>query len=106
MNIASFPNPEGRSSRSTEMASNESYDWAKVAACSSLVAGGLLLLTGHKRAGLVMAASGTAIALMDHEETLRRWWEALPGYVNRAQSMFEQVRDVMEDVAEKGESIR
>ena len=106
MNIASFPNPEGRSSRITEMVRNESYDWAKVAACGSLVAGGLLLLTGHKRAGLVMAASGTAIALMDHEETLRRWWEALPGYVDRAQSMFEQVRDIMEDVAQKGESIR
>ncbi|MBS1802573.1 MAG: hypothetical protein JST28_04370 [Acidobacteria bacterium] len=106
MNIASFPNPETSYSRLTEMAQNESYDWAKVAACGSLVAGGLLLLTGHKRAGLVMAASGTALALMDHEETLKRWWEALPGYVDRAQSMFEQVRDVMEGVAEKGESLR
>ena len=88
------------------MEQNEPYDWAKVAACVSLVGGGLLLLTGHKRAGLVMAASGTAIAVMDHGETLKRWWEALPGYVDRAQSMFEQVRDVMEGVAEKGESLR
>jgi hypothetical protein len=106
MNIASFPNPENRSSRITEMAHNEPYDWAKVAACGSLVAGGLLLVTGHKRAGLVMAASGTALALMDHEETLKRWWEALPGYVERAHSMFEQVREVVEDVTEKGESLR
>jgi len=66
----------------------------------------LLLLTGHKRAGLVMAASGTALALMDHEDTLKRWWEALPGYVERAQTMFEQVRDVVEGVAEKGETLR
>jgi len=105
MNIASFPNPESRTLRITEPR-NESNDWVKVAACGSLVAGGLLLLTGQKRAGLVLAASGTALALMEHEETLKRWWEALPGYVDRAQSMFEQVRDVMEDVAEKGESIR
>ena len=53
-----------------------------------------------------MAASGTALAMLDHEETLRRWWEALPGYVDRAQYMFEQVRDVVEDIAEKGESLR
>jgi hypothetical protein len=106
MNIASFPNPESRSSRITEMANNEQYDWAKVAACGSLMAGGLLLLTGHKRAGLVMAASGTALALLEHEETLKRWWEALPGYVERAQTMFEQVRDVVEGVAEKGETLR
>ena len=83
MNLASFPKPENRYSRITEMAQNEPYDWAKVAACGSLVAGGLLLLTGHKRAGLVMAASGTVLALMDHEDTLKRWWEALPGYVDR-----------------------
>jgi hypothetical protein len=70
------------------------------------VAGGFLLLTGHKRAGLVMAASGTVLAMMDHEETLKRWWEALPGYVERAHSMFEQVREVVEDVTEKGESLR
>jgi hypothetical protein len=104
MNIASFPNPESRASRMTER--SETNDWVRVAACGSLVAGGLLLLTGQKRAGLVLAASGTALALLEHEETLKRWWEALPGYVDRAQSMFEQVRDVMEDVAEKGESIR
>ena len=106
MIIASFPNPENRSSRITEMQRNEPYDWAKVAACGSLIAGGLLLVTGHKRAGLVMAASGTALALMDHEDTLRRWWEALPGYVDRAQTMFEQVRDVVEGVTEKGETLR
>lgn len=106
MNIASFPNPETRSSRITEMTHHEPYDWAKVAACGSLVVGGLLLVTGHKRAGLVMAASGTAIALMDHEDSLKRWWEALPGYVDRAQTMFEQVRDVMEGISERGESLR
>ena len=106
MNLASFPKPENRYSRITEMAQNEPYDWAKVAACGSLVAGGLLLLTGHKRAGLVMAASGTVLALMDHEDTLKRWWEALPGYVEHAQTMFEQVRDVVEGVAEKGETLR
>ena len=106
MNIASFPNPENRFSRIIEMPRNESHDWVKVAACGSLVAGGVLLLTGQKRAGLVMAASGTALALMDHEETLKRWWEALPGYIDRAQSMFEQVRGVVEDITEKGESLR
>ena len=66
----------------------------------------LLLLSGQKRAGLVMAASGTALALLDHEETLRDWWEAMPGYVDRAQYMLEQVQDVVENVAEKGESLR
>ena len=65
-----------------------------------------MLLSGQKRAGLVMAASGTALALMDHEETLRDWWEAMPHHVNRAQSMLEQVGSAVENITAKSESLR
>jgi hypothetical protein len=88
------------------MPRKESVDWVTVAACGSLVTGGLMLLSGKRRAGLVMAASGTALAMLDNEETLRRWWEALPEYVDRAQWMVEQVREVVDDITEKGEAMR
>jgi len=88
------------------MPKTDSFDWVRFASCGSLIAAGLLLLSGQKRAGMVMAASGTALALLDHEETLRNWWDAMPGYVDRAQYMLEQVQDVVEDITEKGESIR
>jgi hypothetical protein len=88
------------------MPKTDSFDWVKFAACGSLLTGGLLLLSGQKRGGLVMAAAGTALALMDHEEALRNWWDAMPGYVDRAQTMLEQVQDVVEDITEKGESLR
>ena len=106
MSVATFPDRDNRTPRITEMEQNDSFDWVKVAACGSLITGGLLLLSGQKRAGLVMAASGTALALLDHEDTLRRWWEAMPEYVDRAQYMLEQVQDVVDDIAEKGESLR
>lgn len=106
MTIATFPEKEIRSARITEMPRTASVDWVKVAACGSLIAGGLLLLSDQKRAGLVMAASGTALAMLDHEETLLRWWDALPAYVDRAQYMFEQVREVVDDITEKGEAMR
>ena len=106
MSVATFPDRETGSPRITEMPKTDSFDWVKFAACGSLITGGLLLLSGQKRAGLVMAASGTALALLDHEETLRNWWDAMPEYVDRAQYMLEQVQDVVEDITEKGESIR
>src|ERR1700741_4992326 len=106
MTIATFPDRETRTARITQMPRAASVDWVKVAACGSLIGGGLLLLSGQKRAGLVMAASGTALALLDHEETLRTWWGAVPEYVDRAQYMLGQVQDVVENIAEKGESIR
>lgn len=106
MGLTTVPNSENRSPRIAEMPRRESFDWVKYAACGSLITGGLLLLTGQKRAGLVMAASGTALAMLDHEEKLRHLWEAMPGYVDRAQSMFEQVREVVEDITEKGHTLR
>jgi len=106
MVIATIPDRDARTSRITEFPASSRVDWAKIAACGSLLTAGLLLLSGQKRAGLVMAASGTALALLDHEETLRRWWDAMPAYVDRAQGMLEQVQDVVEDIAEKGESLR
>jgi|SRR5580704_6643962 hypothetical protein len=106
MSVATFPDRENRSTRTTEMPKTDSFDWVKLAACGTLVTGALLLLSGQKRAGLVMAASGTALALLDHEETLRDWWNSMPEYVDRAQYMLEQVQDVVEDITEKGESIR
>ena len=42
----------------------------------------------------------------DQETTLRNWWEAMPGYVDRAQYMLEQVQDAVEGIAEKGEALR
>ena len=88
------------------MRRSEEFDWVKIAASGALITGALLMMTGKKRAGLVMATSGTVLAMLDHEETLRQWWEALPGYVDRAQWMFERVRDVVEDISEKGEAMR
>jgi hypothetical protein len=84
----------------------DSIDWVRIAACGSLIAGGIMLLSGQRRAGLVVAASGTALALLDHEETLRAWWQVLPGYVDKAQMMIEQVQEVVDNVTEKGESLR
>ena len=106
MVIATIPNRQSKSPRVAEFPATVQVDWVKVVACGSLLTGALLLLTGQKRAGLVMAASGTALALMDHEETLRDWWEAMPHHVNRAQSMLEQVAEVVDNIASKGESLR
>src|ERR1700722_5755781 len=40
----------------------ETTNWARIAAGGSLLASGLLLLTGNRRAGLMTAAAGTALA--------------------------------------------
>jgi len=81
-------------------------DWVKMAACGSLICGGILLLTGKKRAGLIAAASGTALAMVEHEDTLREWWQSLPRYVVHARSVIDRVQEVVDKISDKGESLR
>lgn len=84
----------------------DSTDWIKVAAGASLIAGGLLLLTGKRRAGMAAAATGTTLALLDQQDLLRTWWGQLPGYVDHIQNMIGQVQSTVEDFTAKRESLR
>jgi hypothetical protein len=85
---------------------SESADWIRFAACGSLVVGGILLLTGKKRAGLVAAASGTALAMLDHEESISRWWSALPRYIGQARSVIDHVQEAVDKISDKSQSVR
>jgi hypothetical protein len=95
-----------RYSYSPRIPQGERIDWVRLAASGTLIVGGCLLLARKKRAGTVVAASGTALALLDHEDTLRKWWRALPAYIDQAQRLMGQVQAAMENVIEKGEALR
>ncbi|MGC9159608.1 MAG: hypothetical protein ACP5FH_11525 [Terracidiphilus sp.] len=76
-----------------------------LAAGGTLMAAGLLLLLGERRAGMVAAASGTALALLDQQQTLRTWWNALPVYIDQVQDVLGRVQDALNEVSEKREAL-
>ena len=84
----------------------ESTSWIQIASGATLIAGGLLLLTGNRRAGTVAAASGAALALLDQQEALRSCWNALPVYIDEVQRVLNQVQDSIEDIAAHREKLR
>ena len=77
----------------------EGADWARIAAGGSLLASALLLLAGKRRAGLITAGAGTALAILDQQETVREWWNALPGYIDEAQQLLGKVEETVSEVA-------
>jgi hypothetical protein len=77
-----------------------------VAASLSLIAGGLLLLGGKRKAGTAVAASGAALALLDQKELVQEWWERVPGYIDDAQKLADQVENVVENVATRRDTLR
>ena len=84
---------------------SEPMNWIGFAAGGTLVAAGLLLLVGERRAGMVAAASGTALAMIDEKETLHSWWNALPGYIEQVQRVLNQVQATVNDVDAKREAL-
>jgi len=106
MGLKQVPKNARNVSEESGISSAESIDWIAVTACTSLIASGILLLAGQRRAGMVLAASGTALALVDERDTLRKWWQHLPAYVDQVQWLVNQAQEVVDDVTAKGESLK
>jgi hypothetical protein len=84
----------------------DSPEWVRYAAGGALLAGGLLLVTGKPKAGLVAAATGAALAMIDQQDTVNAWWLALPGMIDNASRMLRQVEGVIENVDTQRARIR
>ncbi len=106
MVVVPLSKPEDDSPTQPGTQESDSMNWIGFAAGGTLVAGGLLMLIGERRAGLVAAASGTALAMLDQPETLQTWWEALPSYIDQAQRVISRVQDTVTEVAAKREDLR
>jgi hypothetical protein len=80
-------------------------DWMRIGVGASLLTGSLLLLTGKRKAGLLLTAAGTALAMLEHREIVAEWWEAMPHHLEKAQTMLEQVQHTMDDLTDKRDKI-
>jgi hypothetical protein len=105
MLVVPLSKPANDSAMTPEATEPESMNWIGFAAGGTLVAAGLLLLSGERRAGMVAAASGTALAMLNEKETLLSWWNAMPGYIEQVQRVLNQVQATVEDVDAKREAL-
>jgi hypothetical protein len=105
MVVVPLSKPANDTAMTPDAEKSEPMNWIGFAAGGTLVAAGLLLLMGERRAGMVTAASGTALAMIDEKETLRSWWNALPGYIDQVQRVLNQVQTTVEEVDAKREAL-
>ena len=106
MAVVPLSKPVNESSAKLELVENERMNWVGFAAGGSLVTAGLLLLAGKQKAGMVAAAAGTALALLDQQETLYAWWNELPTNIDQVQGVLGKVQDTVNEVAVKREALR
>jgi len=90
----------------SESACSDCGDWLLYSAAGTLVAGSVLLVTGNRKAGLAVAATGAALAMLDQQETVKACWEALPGYLTEIQGILARVQNTVEEIAAQGARLR
>jgi hypothetical protein len=78
----------------------------RYAAACSLAASGALLVTGKRRAGLVTAVTGTVLAMLDQQEVVKAWWNALPGHLEEVQGLLGRAQTAVEDLSAQGQKLR
>jgi|SRR5450631_459286 hypothetical protein len=108
MGVASLPQsvnfPQGHIESRSE--SHHEREWMGAAVGGTLLLGSVLLLSGKRRAGLLVTAAGTALALLEEQETVRAWWNVLPQYIDSAQRLLNQAQTTIEDLSEKRDRLR
>ncbi len=84
---------------------DDSVSWIRIASAATLVTGGALLLSGKRRAGLMAAATGTALAMLDQKDVLGAWWKVLPSYIGQVQVLLTQAEGAVEEFAAQRERL-
>ena len=91
---------------SAPIAPAKSEDWTHLLAAGTVIAGGALMVAGHKRAGVAVAVAGTAIALIEEQAVVKEWWSNLPGYLNDAQNFLDKVEGFLAEASVQGQRIQ
>lgn len=81
-------------------------DWMGITVGGGFLVGSLLLLSGKKKAGLLVNAGALALTMLDQHETVREWWNTLPKYLSEAQFLLDQAQQTVDDLAAKREKLR
>ena len=110
MGVTAFPHPAGNPNypqgHAEAVSEQHNPDWLGIAVGGTFLVGSLLILSGKKRAGLVVTAAASAVSLLDQQETVREWWNRMPQYLDHAQHLLNEAQTTVDDLAAKRERLR
>ena len=83
-----------------------SVPWTRSLAAGTLLASAVLLVLGKRKSAIAVAAAGGAVALIEDPESVRRFWNDIPNYVQAGQKMLGRLEGLIEQVAEQGSQFK
>jgi hypothetical protein len=94
------------STAAPQMQGAQNVNWIRYAAAGTLAVSGALLITGRRRAGLIAAASGAALALLDQRAVVTAWWNALPSFLEELHGTLGRAETTVEELSAQGQRLR
>lgn len=95
--IPSANKPEGEWTNRAE--SLESCEhWMRSLAVTSLITGAVLLARGRRKAGLVVSAAGTAMALLENPNQAASFWQSIPSRLQSGKRLLSQAEGFVEEM--------
>lgn len=80
--------------------------WTRSVAAGSLIVGAILLVTGRRRSGLVVAAAGATVALLENPKAIKDAWDSMPRVMRASQDFLVRVEDFVDQLNKQGIRIR
>src|SRR5271163_2137252 len=81
-------------------------NWVRTVAAGSLVTGAILLATGKRKAGLLVAAAGTIFALVEDPEGVKKVWNNIPDYLDSGHTLLGRFEKFVGELTVQGEKLR
>jgi hypothetical protein len=81
-------------------------NWVRTVAAGSLVTGAILLATGKRKAGLLVAAAGTIFALVEDPEGVKKVWNNIPDYLDNGHTLLGRFEKFVGELTVQGEKLR
>ena len=106
MVVVPLTKPANRASEAPLTECADTANWIRYAAAGTLAASGALLITGNRRAGLIAAAAGATLAMIDQQETVLTWWNMLPGFLEEINATLGRAQGAVNDLSTQGQKLR
>lgn len=106
MVVVPLSKPANEASEAPIAPSTDGTNWVRYAAAGALVASGTLLLTGQRRAGLIVGVSGAALAMLDQSDAVYAWWNRLPQFFEELQGTLDRAQCAVQDLSAQGQKLR
>lgn len=80
--------------------------WTRGVAAGALATGAGLIAGGKRRPGLIAAAAGVMVVLLERPEDVSAVWAGIPRFIQASRRLLDRTEDIVQDLTSQAETVR